>query len=99
MTGSDELNDLQKKLKELDGERQTILSAIARIQVQETKPSAPPSLLGSCPSTKSPETPEEKIALFLELFKTRGDVFPLWWDQPFEVNRALKPLVGKNGSS
>jgi hypothetical protein len=70
---------LQKRLVELDRERENILADIAKLeQLRESTPS-----LVTTPAQSTPAialSNDEKVALFRSLFRGRDDVFPRRWE-------------------
>jgi hypothetical protein len=87
------LRELQKALSDLDLQRQTLVSEIsALIQVSQTSsPSVPVTLLGRGVSTITPVSPEQKIDLFLKLFRCRDDVYPKRWENAKANKQGYSP--------
>lgn len=78
------LIELQLALKELGHERDSITNRLNLLRAAEPTPiftfSDPGQLLGTPVSTAVPETPAQKIELFLKLFRCRESVFPKLWE-------------------
>jgi len=69
------LDELRAKLAEVRSQASNLEEEIARLEKrgQLELPSAPPE-------HRTPQSPAEKVALFLELFGTRRSVFPKRWE-------------------
>jgi len=76
MSNEDEFTALQGELRSLDGRRSEILKRLVRLQesrVQNATPVGKPARLTAVQSQ------QEKVDLFLELFRARKSVFPRYW--------------------
>lgn len=89
MGSSEEIKQLNERLEKLEVERRQILVEIEQARQRERE-SHPIKALGA-PLKVAPQTPDEKIALFLNHFRTRGDVFPVWWEQPHKNRSGYSP--------
>jgi hypothetical protein len=79
---------LRQRLKELDDERNELLARLDGLR-NESSPQAAP--LGLPAATKAPVTAEEKVALFLSLFRCREDVFPKLWVNDRKGTKGYSP--------
>jgi len=79
---------LRQRLKELDDERNELLVRLDRLK-DEPSPQATP--LGLPAVAKAPATAEEKVALFLSLFRCREDVFPKLWVNARKGTKGYSP--------
>ena len=71
------INQLLQKLNFLDDERAVLVAEIDRLQLQlEREKLNKPSRI----TASKNYTPEEKIKIFMDLFRGREDVFPKRWD-------------------
>jgi hypothetical protein len=80
-----EVTSLEKRLREIEDEREKLLAdlrALRQVQPKWGHPSKQgcPHFLGSPAASRVPATSEEKVALFLSLFRCRQDVFPRLWE-------------------
>jgi superfamily II DNA or RNA helicase len=83
-----EIAALRQRLKELDDERKELLARLDRLK-DESPPQVTP--LGFPAATKAPATAEEKVALFLSLFRCREDVFPKLWMNARKGTKGYSP--------
>jgi superfamily II DNA or RNA helicase len=82
--------EIKRRLKEIDKERNALLQELDTLSSdQESPPFAP--LLGSIISESPPATSEERIALFTRLFRCREDVFPKLWENRIKGTRGYSP--------
>lgn len=93
-----EIDDLERRLKELEREREAINERIKRLQVREPAVSyaVPPisesrPLLGIPASINVAETPAQKLDLFLRLFRCRESVFPKLWENKSKGTKGYSP--------
>jgi len=88
---------LEEKLALLDSDRAKLILELKMLRNAETSNSptkkAPP-LLGRISLPATPVSPEEKIALFLKLFRCRNDVFPKRWENPNKNTQGYSPVCG-----
>lgn len=103
------LRDLELRLKRLDVERAEVLQAIKELKSVADREIAPTqgiesALLGRPLRDSSPITPDEQIALFLQLFRCRESVYPKRWENaksgksgyaPACLNEWVQPLCQK----
>ena len=80
-----QLWDLELRLKNLDAERAEVLKSIEDLRLaayRETKlpQVAELSILGRPLLNSAPVTPDEKIDVFLKLFRCRESVYPKRWE-------------------
>ena len=79
-----EIADLQKRLAELDRERESMLTALEQLKLRG-EPELQAALSSQWAADASATTAlsnADKITLFLSLFRGRGDVFPRRWENP-----------------
>lgn len=92
----DNLKALQEQLTKLDSERAKLIIEINSIrnkQLTGPKKERPlPLLLGSPSLAITPQSPQEKIDLFLKLFRCREDVYPKRWEQPKTGKQGYSPV-------
>ncbi len=77
----------------MDAERHELLAQLrlARLGGDEPTNGGLPVLLGQPATPCVPATPDEKIDLFLRLFRCREDVFPKRWENSKTGNRGYSP--------
>jgi len=74
-----EIAELEQRLRLLDAERHTLAGRLELLRRSSFPPLEP---LGRPAAAQVPTTAEEKVALFLSLFRCREDVFPRLWENP-----------------
>jgi len=84
-SSTQQLRALEQRLKQLDADRAMVLHAIEeckRSAAREPKPTQviQCSLLGKALRDSSPVTPDEQVALFLQLFRCRERIYPKRWE-------------------
>jgi superfamily II DNA/RNA helicase len=81
--GKDGIAALQKRLNELDRQRESVRAAIEKLEQRDTEARAPASIqsAGNVANTSAMSN-AEKIALFRSLFRGRENVFPRRWENP-----------------
>ena len=73
------LHQIQAELRELEARREDL--------IRERE-----QLLSEARHDAAPHSPEEKIGLFLSLFRCRGDVYPRLWDNPKTGKKGYSPV-------
>jgi hypothetical protein len=95
MTSADEptqrIAALQKRLVELDRERDSILADIAKLEQRDRTPS-PATITSAQSAPTATLSNEEKIALFRSLFRGRDDVFPRRWENQKTGKSGYSPV-------
>ncbi len=71
------VEELESRLRELNSERKEILSELSILRHRDY---VLPPLVGTFLGAKTPDSPNEKIDLFLKLFRCREDVYPRYWE-------------------
>jgi superfamily II DNA or RNA helicase len=79
-----EIADLQRRLAELDRERESVLTALEQLKLQREPElqAAPSSQLVTDVAATTALSNAGKISLFRSLFRGREDVFPRRWENP-----------------
>lgn len=84
---------LEKRLRELDSERQAVLDHLKKLKVGQEKGIAKSiPLRGQVAASKTPITPQEKIDLFITLFHCRESVYPRLWENPRKKTKGYAPV-------
>lgn len=89
MTAS-EIESLEKRLLVIDTERKQIISKLKKLR--KTINISSSTILGKAVTDKIPSAPEEKIALFLKLFKCRESVYPKLWENDKKGTKGYSPV-------
>lgn len=77
-----EIASLEKRLTELDGEREGLLASLEKLKLRynaEVKLTSSPQILGDT-SAATALSNAEKVTLFRSFFRGRDDVFPQRWE-------------------
>lgn len=79
-----EIPDLQRRLAELDRERESVLTALELLKLRGVPElqAAPSSQLVTDAAAATALSNADKITLFRSLFRGRDDVFPRRWENP-----------------
>ena len=89
MSTDDRSKKLELRLKEIDAERSRIVEELLSLQAAALNQPAP--LAGSQASDKTPDTGEDKISLFLSLFRCRKSVYPKLWENRKQDKKGYSP--------
>jgi hypothetical protein len=91
---------IKSELQQLESRRQILLSELRELTSSDGEAEISTTFLGDRAFHKEPETPEEKIQLFLKLFCCRSDVFPRYWENKKSGKKGYSPVCSnewKNG--
>ena len=91
---------IKSELQQLESRRQILLSELTELTSSDGEAEISTTFLGDRAFHKVPETPEEKIQLFLKLFCCRSDVFPRFWENQKSGKKGYSPVCSnewKNG--
>lgn len=90
---STEEEPLERRLLEIETERQSILDRLKELKAPKKKTEAKDiPLRGLATVLRTPVTPQEKIELFLTLFRCRESVFPKLWENPKKNIKGYSPV-------
>lgn len=78
------LRQIDDELRALEERREELIRERERLLTEERLPEAP--------VTSSALSPDEKIALFLSLFRCRGEVYPRLWENPKTGMKGYSPV-------
>ncbi len=82
--------EIKQQLQTLDSQKQKLLTELKTL---ESINQANQSLyLGTKAFFKNPESPGEKIELFLKLFRCRKDIFPRYWENQRSGKKGYSPV-------
>lgn len=99
----DQIRSIENQLTALEKERANLLSDLKSLRIQRDEQKSI-ILLGRSALLKAPETNEEKVELFLTLFRGREDIYPKRWENnktgksgysPVCENEWVKPVCQK----
>jgi hypothetical protein len=85
------IQDIEKRLEEIEHERQVLASELAHLRNVQCTDRNLPILLGVPASNVPPQSSEEKIELFLKLFVARESVFPKLWENLKKGSKGYSP--------
>src|SRR6056297_780738 len=97
---ADRLTTIKSELQQLESRRQALLSELRELMLSDGAAVISTTFLGDRVFQKEPETPEEKIQLFLKLFCCRSDVYPRYWENKKSGKKGYSPVCSnewKNG--
>ncbi len=99
----DQIRSIENRLTSLDQERSSLLSELKSLRTQRDS-QKPATLLGRPTLMKAPESNDEKAELFLNLFRSRENIYPRRWENnktgkdgyaPVCENEWVKPICQK----
>ena len=82
------IKEIQLRIKAIENEKKKLIEELISIQSDNKDL---PSIKGSISFEKVPDTPPEKIELFLKLFRCREDVYPKLWENPKKGIKGYSP--------
>lgn len=103
MSNVKRISDIEKKLEELDKERRSLVAELSHLRTKQTLQEEMPALIGTT-AALVPQNPDQKVELFLSLFRARSSVYPKLWENsqrgtkgysPACRNEWVKELCGK----
>lgn len=100
ITDEHRITAIKSELQQLESRSQSLLSELRELTPQDTEAEISATFLGEKAFDKEPETPKEKIQLFLKLFCCRSDVFPRYWENKKSGKKGYSPVCSnewKNG--
>ncbi len=89
MSLDDRIKKLESKLQQIDLERSRIVEALLSLQAEALNQPTP--LVGKQVSDNTPDTSEDKIKLFLSLFRCRKSVYPKLWENQKQDRKGYSP--------
>jgi superfamily II DNA or RNA helicase len=87
----DQIKAIEKQLLRLDEEYKALSSELSKLRAQSSEIQLKP-LLGIQLQNKAPVTNEEKIELFLKLFRCRESVYPKFWENKSKGTKGYSPV-------
>lgn len=86
---SKRIKEIELRLEDLATERETLIQELTTLR--STPKFELPPILGSIASEKAPDTPQEKVELFLKLFRGRNSVYPKLWENSAKGKKGYSP--------
>lgn len=80
--GNFRLRQIDTELRSLETRREVLIRERERLLAEARRAEAP----------ATPLSPDEKISLFLSLFRCRGDVYPRLWENPKSGKKGYSPV-------
>ena len=87
---SEEIKSLEERLRKLEEESRAIRSRLVLLKLQDENTSAGKEY-GLPITDKIPQSPQEKIQLFLRLFRCRENVYPKLWENLKQGRKGYSP--------
>jgi len=85
------IRGIEVRLAELDAEKGRLIAELNTLQTESRAPDELPPVMGVPASPAVPQTSEEKIELFLRLFRARESVFPKLWKNHAKGTQGYSP--------
>jgi hypothetical protein len=79
-TNQHRITTIKSELQQLESRKQVLLLELSKLSSPNTEAEISSTFLGEKAFDKEPETPEEKIQLFLKLFCCRSNAYPRYWE-------------------
>ena len=86
----EQIIEVEQRLLSLQKEKEVLLKQLTELREQLHKKKVTP--LGTPVADKTPVTSEEKINLFLKLFRCRNDVYPRMWENQGKGTKGYSPV-------
>jgi len=85
------IKEIEAQLSVLDGERKRLVAELAALQSSPCAPDELPPVMGLPSLPGPPQTREEKVELFISLFRARESVFPRRWENVAREKNGYAP--------
>ena len=85
-----QIREIEKRLESIDIERHQLIRELSALRLSANQNELP-DLLGAPVASRVPETPDEKIELFLKLFRARESVYPKLWENAAKGTKGYSP--------
>lgn len=95
VTGTDRVSrikEIEVRLEAIAAERGRLVAELANLRAADPLENELPALLGTPVISKTPDSPDEKISLFLKLFRARESVFPKLWENKAKGTKGYSPV-------
>ena len=84
------IKEIELRLEKVAAERESLIQELTELR-SSTKEDLP-SLLGSITLTKTPDSPQEKVDVFLKHFCGRKSVYPKLWENKAKGKKGYSPV-------
>lgn len=85
------IREIEAILESLAQEQDRLVAELTKLRAVRVHVDELPPLLGLTVTSKAPDSPEEKVALFLKLFRARESVFPKLWENRAKGTKGYSP--------
>ncbi|ORC37400.1 hypothetical protein B4O97_04200 [Marispirochaeta aestuarii] len=87
---SKRISEIQRELQDIESHKQKLLVELKILESSKSEKVV--SFAGEPIFSTPPETPENKISLFLKLFRCRDDLFPKYWENKRSEKKRYSPV-------
>jgi len=92
------ITKIEKRLEDIDHERHELIKELGALRLWASQNEIPP-LFGTSVRSNTPESPDEKVELFLELFRGRESVYPKLWINSSKGTKGYSPVCANEWTS
>jgi hypothetical protein len=85
------IREIEAKLEQLDLDRKRLLTELTDLRASRPSSQELPPLVGTLAAPNVPKSSEEKVALFLSLFRARESAFPRLWENRAKGTKGYSP--------
>ncbi len=85
------IREIESRLSALEGERKHLIVELTMLQSSARAVEELPPVMGLPALANTPKTPDEKVDLFLSLFRARESVFPKLWENSSKGKKGYSP--------
>lgn len=85
----DRIQEIEERLSRLDADRKALTDELVSLRAQSLVKAKP--LLGTVARSVTPALPDEKVDLFLSLFRCRDSVYPKLWENQKAGKKGYAP--------
>jgi hypothetical protein len=85
------IREIEARLESLAQEQDRLVAELTKLRAVRVHVDELPPLLGLTVASEVPDSPEEKVALFLKLFRARESVFPKLWENRAKGTKGYSP--------
>ena len=91
MSRLEKISEIEKRLEDLEKSKQQLLVELRSLRESPMTEGSLPPLLGTIAREHAPSSPEEKVDLFLSLFRGRESVYPKLWENNSKKTKGYSP--------
>ncbi len=85
------IKEIETRLEALAVEQKALVAELSHLRSSSSETDELPTLLGTRSAAKVPESSDEKVALFLKLFRAREAIFPKLWENKAKGTKGYSP--------